>query len=215
MELCEHCLGADELFDLKTSNKQKTKYLKKGPWGATKKLVDSIKDIQRDSESMLDVGGGIGVLQWEFLKKGGKNVHHVDSSRAYLSGAAMLAGQFGFTEKRTERFGDFVDDFEEEKSFDIVALDKVVCCYPDFHALLGKATSHSRRLIALSLPMSSVIAQLFSDIGAFFLRLRGSKFRPYIHSNQAVHDLIVQSGFERIIEKRSFPWRVWVYQRTT
>src|ERR1041385_1488639 len=48
--------------------------------------------------------------------------------------------------------GDFVAVAATVPSADLVALDRVVCCYPAYAPLLEQAAAHSRRLLAMSYP---------------------------------------------------------------
>ena len=36
---------------------------------------------------------------------------------------------------------------------DLVVLDKVICCYPDFHTQIGSAATKAEKWIAYSLPV--------------------------------------------------------------
>ncbi len=210
---CKHCYDANDLFDLKTARKEKRKYSKKGPSGVTKKLVEFLSDIPRKDKNLLDIGGGIGILQLDHLSRGGSKTTDVDASVAYLEVAKELAIEKGFSEKTSYRQGDFVDDVENLGTFSIVTLDKVVCCYPDFRALLKKSMDHTNEFLALSFPMGGPIAKFVSWLGASWMRIKGSSFRPYIHSRSEIEGMINQNGFKLEKATRHFPWRVQVYKR--
>ena len=71
----EHCCGADLFFNKKTAEKEYRKYLKKGPSRVTAKIIQHLRQQEIEGKSMVDVGGGIGALQWWFLDNGGKLDH--------------------------------------------------------------------------------------------------------------------------------------------
>ena len=210
---CKHCYDANDLFDLKTARKEKRKYSSKGPKGVTNKLVTFLSDIPREGKSLLDIGGGIGILQIDHLSKGGARTTDVDASIAYLEMAKELAVEKGFSGTTSYHQGDFVDDVEDLGKFSIVTLDKVVCCYPDFRALLKKSMDHSEEYLALSFPMGGPIAKLVSWIGASWMTLKGSSFRPYIHPRSEIETMIIENGFSMEVGSTHFPWRVQVYKR--
>ena len=206
----EHCCGADKLFDAKTAKKQYKSYLKRGPSRVTKKLIDQLERT-RIGESLLDVGGGIGAIQWWFLNHGGKQTFAVDASSGYLQFAQEHAAKNNFKESAHFMMGDFTDKAEALPIVNHVTLDKVICCYPDFEAILKVACSKANQTISLSYPMDGFITDLVRGLGVLFIRLRGNPFKPYIHRVASVRALFVENGFELKERSLSFPWHVETY----
>ena len=93
-----HCCGADLLFDEKTAKKQYKNYLKKGPSKVTKRLIEQLSS-QNTGKTLLDVGGGIGALQWWFLNNNGDSTIGVDASSGYIKLAKEHAAKSGFKDK--------------------------------------------------------------------------------------------------------------------
>jgi magnesium-protoporphyrin O-methyltransferase len=56
------------------------------------------------------------------------------------------------TSRVTFVHADFTDVAAGLPEVDIVTLDRVVCCYPDFHRLLTAAASKSRGVLAMTYP---------------------------------------------------------------
>ncbi len=209
---CEHCCGADKLFDLKTAKKELKSFRKKGASKVTKRLIEAVAD-DVEGKSLLDIGGGIGAIQWHFHSKGASKTRDVDASSGYLKIAKEYATEKGWEEQSEFVQADFNDVSEPSDTFDFVTLDKVICCYPDFAKLLGNATQSSNHRIGLSLPMSGRIAQLVSKLGSIYMYLKKNPFRSYAHDEEDVHAFILDQGFQRVSSSMSFPWRVWVYER--
>lgn len=69
--------------------------------------------------------------------------------------AGELAGGLGFEEQVDYRIGDYTQIAEELGDADIVVLDRSVCCYPDWHALVEPSARHARRFYVLTLPRYS------------------------------------------------------------
>lgn len=210
---CSHCCGAEKLFDLKTALKEKKKYNKKGPKGSTKRLVYFLNNYPVTGKKMLDIGGGIGALQWAFLERGGLSTTDVDASPAYINVAEEIAREKQWQHQTSFLTGDITTFREELSPHDFVTLDKVVCCYPSYHELLSVATTNCREILALTMPVSNVFARLFASIGNLLLYLKKNPFRTYIHSKKEIDQFIRDKGFYPEHQKLSFPWHVMVYRR--
>jgi len=206
----EHCCGADQLFDERTAKKQYKSYLKSGPSRVTKNLISQLKRTSL-GESLLDVGGGIGAIQWWFLTHGGKQTFGVDASSGYLKIAQEHAAKNKFKESTHFIMGDFTDKANELPSVNHVTLDKVICCYPDFKAIITLACSKATQTVTLSYPMDGFIADLVRGLGVLFIKLRGNPFKPYIHRVASVRALFVENGFDLKERSLSFPWHVETY----
>ena len=83
----EHCCGADLFFNKKTAAKEYQKYLKKGPVKATAKIIQQLEEHNLENKTLIDVGGGIGAIQWWFLEQGGMQTTDIDASSGYLKKA--------------------------------------------------------------------------------------------------------------------------------
>ena len=211
---CEHCCGADQVFDLKTAKKERKRYFKKGPKGATKKLIEALANIPAKDKTLLDIGGGIGILQWNHLKENGLATTHVDSS-GYQTIAKEISNEMGFANRSQFLFGDFVEIQKEIKPHDFVTLDKVVCCYPDYKKLLIAATKKCDETLALSFPMVGFIAKAFQKLGGLDMKyIERSAFRPFVHPVHKIDEVIRSNGFYLASQTMSFPWHVRVYKRS-
>lgn len=209
---CNYCCGADGLFDLKGAKKELRKYQKKGPGKPTKKLIDLLfKDV--NEKSLIDIGGGIGAIQWAFLKKGGQSTTDVDASCGYISVAKKFADDQGFAEKVKFITGDFVNHESEISSSNYVSLDKVICCYPDYKALLSAALNKCDSSIGLVYPFGGLLPKLFAKLEMAYFWIRKIQFGTYIHDPEEVENFIIDHGFELSEKTTSFPWHVQVYRR--
>jgi len=210
---CEHCCGADRLFNLKSAQKELLSYRKKGPRKSTKKLLLLLSGYDQKGKSLLDIGGGIGAIQWEFVNNGGVKTTDVDSSSGYLSVATGYAREIKH-EAASFRMADFNDVHEEVDRHDFVSLDKVICCYPDYKKLLGNALDKTGTSMALSMPLGGWISKFMNQFTRVYLVFKKNKFRTYIHSPKKVHAFIESRGFRLAEKSISFPWLVRVYERS-
>jgi len=94
-----------------------------------------------------------------------------------------------------------------------VALDRVVCCYPDAEALLHGAASRARRLLAFSYPRDRWYVRAFIALENFWRRLRGNPFRAFVHRPQRMGAVVEAAGLVRTARRGTLAWVVDVYHR--
>ncbi|MEN8798996.1 MAG: methyltransferase domain-containing protein [Flavobacteriaceae bacterium] len=209
----EHCCGADLFFDEKTAGKQYRQYLKKGPGRVTTRMIQQMGKMSLEGKTLLDVGGGIGGLQWWFLKEGGKETTAVDASSGYLKQAEEHAAKQGWAEKTQFIFGDFAEIHEKLQQADIVTLDKVVCCYPNYQEILRAACRKSSATVSLTYPMDGILSRIVASVGAISARWKTKTFRPYIHPVASMRQVLEGEGFSRVAHSLAFPWHIETYRR--
>jgi magnesium-protoporphyrin O-methyltransferase len=161
----------------------------------------------------LDIGGGIGAIHHELLEDVAQTATHVDASSAYLKEARAEAARRGHGERVMFVHADFTDAAPNIPPADIVTLDRVVCCYPDFRGLLKAAADHSRKALALTYPRETWYLRIFLKAANFFQRLRRDPFRVFIHPVAEMDSLIKAEGFERIALRRLLVWEMALYQK--
>jgi hypothetical protein len=161
----------------------------------------------------LDIGGGVGAIQWEFLKKGGSSTQGVDSSTAYLEVAKSYAMENNFSDQTRLLFGDMVDKSNEIEVSDLVTLDKVVCCYPDYKLLLATALSKCNERIVLTYPIGGPISKFVNFLSEIYLYFKNNPFRSFVHSPREIENFIVSQGFTPVQKTISFPWHVQAYKK--
>ena len=108
---------------------------------------------------------------------------------------------------------DFTDVASDLPQADIVTLDRVVCCYPDFRGLLKAAASQSRRALALTYPRETWYLRIGLHVINFFQRLTRDPFRVFLHPVAEVESLLKREGFVKTSMRRLFVWEMALYQR--
>lgn len=210
---CNHCCGADKLFNYKKAKSQLKKYRKKGPLKTSRNLIDGIKSVQNGSSSLLDIGGGIGAVHLELIKEGISSVTNIDASSSYLELAKEESGRQGASDKITYFQGDFLDHAIDLEKHDIVVLDKVICCYPSMPDLLKASISKSEKILALVYPKNNVLGRAIISFANFVFKMKRNSFRIFLHSNEEIRNQINQAGFQLASRKTVYPWNIEVYQR--
>ena len=130
-----------------------------------------------------------------------------------LTEAASSAREAALAERTDYRQGDFVLIADDIAESDVTVLDKVVCCYPNPEALVGKSLAKTRRIYALTYPRNHVMNRLLSEVQAAFMRVIRCGFRPYVHDPESIESWIVAHGFKKRTQHQSLVWITQVYAR--
>ena len=188
-------------------------YRKRGPANQTKLILEAVRSLGLQDASLLDVGGGIGTIHHELLKDVASEATHVDASSAYLKIANEEAQRQGHSERVKFIHADFTDVADELPQVDVVTLDRVVCCYPDFRSLLKAAASKSRKAIALTYPRETWWLKMGIAVANFFQRLRRDPFQGFVHPVAEMEALLNGEGLRRVSTRRLLVWEMSLYRR--
>ena len=209
----EHCCSANIFFDEKMAKKQYERYLKKGPPKVTARIIEQLSKYDIKGKSLIDVGGGIGALQWWFLEAKGAQTISIDASSGYLKQAEEHAGINGWESKTRFIFGDYAEAHKQLEAVDFVTLDKMICCYPDYKEIIEISCAKARSHITLSYPIDGPISKLFAWFEGLFTKLKGQNFRPFIHPVSEIRKTFEQQGYARTAHNLVFPWHVETYKK--
>lgn len=164
--------------------------------------------------TLLDIGCGIGALSFELLKNDEVDrATLVDASSSNLKLVEREAEHGGLHDRVSIVYGDAaeVDDLMPEA--DLVTLDRVLCCYPDFERLIETSALKARSWYALSIPRDRWFVRLGIAVQNWFRSLRDEPFRAYVHDPGRIHELLVQKGFDRCSREQSTFWQMSIYRR--
>ena len=163
--------------------------------------------------TLLDIGGGVGAIQYELLKAGARDAISVDASPAFEAAARGEAERQGLSGRIQYAAGDFVELADRIAPADIVTLDRVVCCYPNMEGLVRRSAQHARRIYGLVYPRDRWPARVVIRVENFFRWVFRNPFRSFVHSVEAIDSLIRAAGFTRSQRVRTFVWEVSVYEK--
>ena len=107
MDCCQ-CDLIERHFDRETVAKKVERYRTQGLKKETEILVDALLAEGVEGRSLLDVGGGLGALEFELLKAGSSQVTNVEASSAYIEAAKAESSRQGFSGRVSHIHGDFV-----------------------------------------------------------------------------------------------------------
>ena len=207
------CGGVTTVFDERRARRTLRDYRQKGPGAPTGALLAALREHGASSGTLLDVGGGVGVIAHELLRDGMSSATVVDASPAYLDAAREESARQGTDDRLRLRLGDVVELADELPPADVVTLDKVVCCYADMDSLLSISAARARRIVGLVYPRDSWWVRVAIVLENQLFRLRGNPFRSFVHPNVDIEAALRRAGFDAGPQRRGAWWVVGVFER--
>jgi hypothetical protein len=201
--------GFDREFNARFARRLARRYRREGLTPSAQLVLEFADSLGLDGASLLEIGGGIGDIQLEALKRGASHTTNVELSSAYEPEAARLLDEAGLRSRVTRTLGvDLAGTPEAVEPADIVVLHRVVCCYPDYERLLGAAAGRGKRAVVFSHPTHSLFARLAARTINAVYALTGNPYRAFAHAPDAMVDVLRRRGFEPRYRGRSGPWHV-------
>jgi 2-polyprenyl-3-methyl-5-hydroxy-6-metoxy-1,4-benzoquinol methylase len=212
MDCCQ-CDLIETQFDRETVAKKVERYRKQGLKKETEILVDALLAEGVEGRSLLDVGGGLGALEFELLKAGSSRATNVEASSAYIEAAQAESLRQGCAERVSHIHGDFVAIANDVPPADVVTLDKVICCYDDMVSLVSSSVQKANKLYGVIYPRDTWWVKAAIAVENLIRKLKGNSFRVIVHPTRAVDQLIRDSGMEKRFYRALIDWQIVVYAR--
>jgi hypothetical protein len=200
------------VFSEKSARRALRRYRRRGLDRLSSRMARVLRD-QGVGGTVLEAGGGIGALGIELLEAGADRATNVELSPEYEAAAAELARERGVEDRVERRVGDFVTE-DEVGAADAVVMNRVVCCYPNYEALVGTAAERARRLLVFTFPRENVIVRAAFGVMNLWLRLSGSDFRGFVHPVHAMLQVAEDHGLRPIACHRGVFWQLAALERT-
>ena len=207
------CSLYNQKFDDRVARKDLATYLDKGVSKSTNLILRNLNNRTEKGDTLLDIGGGIGVITFELIKQGIAHVHHVDLSQAYLRTYTSEFQRRDLTEQITTYEGDFVDRAKELPKADIVTLDKVICCYREFEDLVQLSAGKARKYYSFTIPTDHILARLMRWLVHPIILLTNNNFRAHVHSHARIGEILRDAGFRYVEDRRYRWWKSYLYMR--
>lgn len=201
--------GYDREFNARFAQRLARRYRREGLTPSARLVLEFAGSVGLRDSSLLEIGGGIGDIQLEALKRGASHATNVELSSSYEPEAARLLEEAGLRDRVTRLLGvDLAATPEAVERADIVVLHRVVCCYPDYDRLLSAAAGRGHRAVVFSHPAYGVIARVTARLINAVYTLTGNPYRAYAHSPEEMIGVLRRRGFEPRYRRRSGPWHV-------
>jgi magnesium-protoporphyrin O-methyltransferase len=184
------------------------RYRKRGLDGTARRMVEFLDRRGIEGATVLEVGGGVGEIQIELLKRGAARAVNLELSSAYDEEASLLLQEAGLQDRAERRLHDIAVHPEDVELADVVVLHRVVCCYPDYERLLGAVAQHARRLVVFSYPPRNAASRLFVAAENLVFRLLRREYRGFVHPPAAMLAVLEERGLNDAFASHSLLWQV-------
>jgi magnesium-protoporphyrin O-methyltransferase len=184
------------------------RYRRRGLGRVEQRIVDFCADRGLDGATVLEIGGGVGELQLELLRRGAVKATNLELVDSYDEEAHALAASAGMADRVHRRQLDIAATPDEVEPADIVVLHRVVCCYPDYQRLLTAAAEHARSVLVFSHPPRNAVTRALVGSENAWFRLTGNSFRTFSHPPQAMVEVARSRGLDLTYRHTRGVWQI-------
>jgi magnesium-protoporphyrin O-methyltransferase len=206
--------GYTKLFSKRAARRDAKRYRRGGLDDTAGQMVAFLRERGLAGASVLEIGGGVGAIQLELLKAGAARTTNLELSPEYEHVAGELAHEQGVEERVERRLGDVVQEPGLAGEADAVVMHRVVCCYPDYDALVGAASERAKRYLVLSFPRPRGLIRAWFSVVNIGARLLRWEYRTWVHSPQALVAAAERRGLRLASESRGRIWQIAALERT-
>jgi Methyltransferase domain len=205
---CCNPRGCDEFFGGRFAHRMAERYRKRGLDKAARQMVGFLEARGIADATVLEVGGGVGEIEIELLKRGAMRAVNLELSPAYDAEAQRLLAEAGLEGKAERRLHDIAIDPDAVQPADVVVMHRVVCCYPDYELLLTAAAGRARRLLVFSYPRRNLISRSVIALQNVCFRITRKQFRTFAHPPAEMLAVLHAGGLDPTFTHRGLAWQV-------
>jgi 2-polyprenyl-3-methyl-5-hydroxy-6-metoxy-1,4-benzoquinol methylase len=205
---CCEPAGYETMFGTRFSRHLAKRYRRRGLDRTASRMVEFLAAQGVVGASVLEIGGGVGAIQLELLRRGAASATNLELADSYDADAAALAAEAGVADRISRRRLDLARSPEAVEPHDIVVLHRVVCCYPDYEELLAAAADHAGRLLVFSHPPRNLMTRGATAAENLWFRLRGIAFRTYAHDPGAMTAAVRRGQLEVSYRHEGLAWHI-------
>jgi Methyltransferase domain len=205
--------GYTRIFSKRAARRDAKRYRRDGLDDTAAAMVGFLRERGLDGASVLEIGGGVGAIQVELLESGAERAMNLELSPEYEEEAGNLAREHGLEGRIERRFGDVVQAPELAGEADAVVMHRVVCCYPDYDALVGAAAERAHRYLVMSFPRPRWAVRVGLGAMNVFARLLRWEYRTWVHPPEAIVAAAEARGLTLARESSGPVWQVAALER--
>ena len=203
-----------DIFGERSARRELRRYLENGLGGDDAKLIaDWAEEGGLFGETVVEVGGGIGQIQAELVRRGAAAGTVVEVVHAYERPASELAHAVGIEDRTAFVLADLLEDPAAVAPGDVVVLRRVVCCSPNGPELLAAAAAKARRTLLASYPRDRAATRAFSRFQNLCFRLIRKRFRSFVYPPAELERAVAGAGLRRSRVSRGLVWETARYDR--
>ena len=202
------CAGESlDIFGEKSARRALGRYLRKGLGGSdAPRIADWAAEQGLDGATVMEVGGGIGQIQAELVRRGAARGTVVEVVADYEDAARELATATGIADRTTFVLADLVETPDAVEPADIVVLRRVVCCTPVGPAVLAAAAGLTSRTLLASYPRDRAGVRIVARLQNGLLALIRKRFRTFVHPPRELERAAEKHGLRLARVERGFVW---------
>lgn len=206
MASCCRAQPCEEIFSWRVAEWDLRSYRRRGLEKLERKLLASVPKVVYEGSRVLEIGGGIGALQAELLRRGAASGEVIELVSAYKRYAAELARDLEVEDRTEFRVHDVLAKPGSVERADVVIMNKVICCSPEGLELVAVAASLARKALVLSFPRSTWPLRAAAQLQHLLFRLLGRKYRFYVRPFEAVAAAATSGGLVRSSSGHGAVW---------
>jgi hypothetical protein len=196
------------MFGPRAAARQARRYRRRGLDGTARRMVDFLTEHGVSGATVLEIGGGVGDIQVELLRRGAARTTNLELSPGYESSAAALLDETGMTGRADRRIHDIAAHPDAVEPADVVVLHRVVCCYPDYGRLLAAAADHARQLLVFSYPPDNPVSKVLLRVPNLVYAARRMRYRAFAHPIEDMLGVLAEHGLRAVYGHRGVAWQV-------
>jgi magnesium-protoporphyrin O-methyltransferase len=194
------------MFGEKGARRALRRYLSKGLGGEARLLARWAEENGLAGASVLEVGGGVGQIQAELVRRGAATGTIVEVVDTYEPVARELAAAAGISERTSFLLADLTEAPDAASPADVVVLRRVVCCSPRGVELLGAAAALTRRMLVASYPRRSWWVRAGVRVQNLGFAVLGREFRVYAYDPAVLEAAARDAGLQRLHRHTGAVW---------
>jgi 2-polyprenyl-3-methyl-5-hydroxy-6-metoxy-1,4-benzoquinol methylase len=200
--------GYETLFGERAARRDAKRYRRKGLDDTARRIVEFLRSRGVEGTTVLEIGGGVGAIDVELLKTGAERAVDVELSPSYEQAARELWDEQGVGDRIEYRVANVAEDGKDVEHADVVLMHRVVCCYPDYDALVGAAAERTRGCLVMSFPREGAASRVV--VGGINLVARALRweYRSYVHPVAEILAAAERRGLKPAFEHQGLIWRI-------
>jgi 16S rRNA G966 N2-methylase RsmD len=183
------------------------RYRRRGLAAEATQMVDFLSQVDLSGSTVLEIGGGVGEISIELLRRGAASATIAELSSSYDQEASRVAEEAGVADRVRRRIVDVAATPEAVDKADLVVLHRVVCCYPDYARLLGAAAGRCERRLAFTHPPRNLGTRVIVATENAFFALTRKEFRTFAHPPQAMIEVLATRGLRPVFAHHGRVWQ--------
>lgn len=200
--------GYDQVFGDGFARRAAKRYRRRGLDATATRMVDFLAEDGLEGATVLEIGGGIGEIGVELVRRGAAEVTTLELSSAYDDEARRVAREADVAGRVHRRIADIATNPDSVDSADLVVLHRVVCCYPDHRRLLTAVADATRRLLVLSYPLPRMPVRTVLGTQNLVHRRLGQEFRVYARPPATLFATLAERGLRVLPPSGGLVWQV-------